>query len=512
MAVGSTYRRCSCRGANGKPLGSACPKLKQSKHGQWGWRLELPPDAEGNRRPRRRGGFESETTAQAELDHARALLALAEDGDTSTVAKIGDLIAAAISEKVSLPPVAEVQRKLRANVCVTDNPTVAEWLTQWLPTKKRKLSRNGYRSYESHVRLYLIPYIGSVRLGKLRVAHVADMFDAIVEHNTEIVASRASKDPARRETVKWQRPVGPTSLQRIRETLRTALNAAIPEGLVVVNAAKWVELPPVVRPKPLVWTQARIGEWQRTGTLPSPVMIWTPAQTGHFLDHVVDHRLYPLFLLIAHRGLRRGEACGARWPDTDLDAGTLDVTNQIVQYGWETGMSRPKTTSSEGVVALDLDLITVLRAHRIRQLREREAAGAAWVETGGLMFTEPDGSALHPADVTDVFQFLAAQAGLPPIRLHDLRHGAATLALAAGVDMKVVQEMLRHSSITVTSDTYTTVLPEVARAAAEKTALIIPRSRSKPLGHASGTPESIVDGEHGGDEYQKGQVNVDVDL
>jgi site-specific recombinase XerD len=84
------------------------------------------------------------------------------------------------------------------------------------------------------------------------------------------------------------------------------------------------------------------------------------------------------------------------------------------------------------------------------------------------MFTEPDGRALHPSDVTDLFQFLAAQAGLPPIRLHDLRHGAATLALAAGVDMKVVQEMLRHSSITVTSDTYTSVLTEVACDAAER--------------------------------------------
>jgi hypothetical protein len=284
-----------------------------------------------DRRPRRRGGFESATDAQAQLDHARALLALAEEGDTDTATKIGDVIAAAISKKEPLPPppVEEVQRKLRANVCVLDNPTVAEWLTGWLPTKKR-LSRNARRSYESHIRLYLIPYLGTVRLDKLRVAHVADMFDAIAEHNGEIVAARASKDPEKREAVKWQRPVGPTSMQRIRETLRTALNAAIRDGLIVLNPAKWVEMPPADRPKPLVWTEARIEEWKRTGVLPSPVMIWTPAQTGHFLDHAVHDRLYPLYLLIAHRGLRRGEACGARWPDTDLDAGVLDVTNQIV--------------------------------------------------------------------------------------------------------------------------------------------------------------------------------------
>src|SRR5439155_18622272 len=81
----------------------------------------------------------------------------------------------------------------------------------------------------------------------------------------------------------------------------------------------------------------------------------------------------------------------------------------------------------------------------------------AWVDTG-LVFTTSTGQAVHPADVTDHFQDLARQAGLPPIRLHDLRHGAATIALAAGVDMKTVQAMLRHSSVSITADTYTSVL------------------------------------------------------
>lgn len=99
------------------------------------------------------------------------------------------------------------------------------------------------------------------------------------------------------------------------------------------------------------------------------------------------------------------------WPEMDLDNGVLNVTNQLVQYGWETGMSKPKTTSSEGAVALDTDLILVLRNHQIAHRQEREAAGVAWVETGGLMFTEIDGSPLHPADVTDRFRELIARAG-----------------------------------------------------------------------------------------------------
>ncbi len=91
------------------------------------------------------------------------------------------------------------------------------------------------------------------------------------------------------------------------------------------------------------------------------------------------------------------------------------------------------------------------------------------------MFTELDGSPLHPAAVTDLFNQLVEEAGLPPIRLHDLRHGAATFALASGADMKVVSSMLRHSSITITADTYTDVLPQVARETAEGIARLVPR-------------------------------------
>ncbi|MFI5611670.1 tyrosine-type recombinase/integrase [Amycolatopsis sp. NPDC051903] len=144
------------------------------------------------------------------------------------------------------------------------------------------------------------------------------------------------------------------------------------------------------------------------------------------------------------------------------------------------------------MVALDAGTVIVLRAHLAAQDEARARLGSGWVESG-LVFTRADGSPLHPADVTAWFQELTRRAGLPPIRLHDLRHTAATLALAAGADMKVVQNMLRHSSITTTADIYTTVLPEVALAAAEATAKIIPRTAARLLGHDSGTPPAIVD-------------------
>jgi integrase len=212
--------------------------------------------------------------------------------------------------------------------------------------------------------------------------------------------------------------------------------------------------------------------------------------------------------------LRRGEGCGLRLIDTHLASRTIEVLNQLVQYGWETGEDTPKTDESAATVALDEGTALALVERLVVREAERAAARDQWVESG-LVFTEPDGTPLHPADVTELFQFLVRQAGLPPIRLHDLRHGTATLALAAGVEMKVVQHMLRHASETTTSKFYTSVLPEVAREAAEKTASIIPRASGRRLGHVSGTVETTVDDVNDQEmtsRSTKPQVNIDVDL
>lgn len=127
-------------------------------------------------------------------------------------------------------------------------------------------------------------------------------------------------------------------------------------------------------------------------------------------------------------------------------------------------------------MSLDTDTTKVLRAHQTRQNQARRAHGNAWVDSG-LVFPGPDGRPLHPATISTRFREVVTQARLPPIRLHDLRHGAATLTLATGADLKVVQDLLGHSSITITADTYAHVLPELARETAEAAARIVPRAR-----------------------------------
>ena len=224
-------------------------------------------------------------------------------------------------------------------------------------------------------------------------------------------------------------------------------------------------------PRAVVWTSARVEQWRRTGVRP-PVAVWTATQTGRFLQAIAEQRLYALYHLIALRGLRRGEAAGLRWCDIDLDARVATINQQLQQYDGHLVIGPPKTTRSCRTIALDRTTVAALRRHRLSQLAERDAAGVDYHDSG-YVFTGLRGDPMAPDRISRLFRALAAEAGLPPIRLHDLRHGAATLALAAGVDLRVVQDMLGHCSIVLTADTYTSVLPTVAHKAAEQVAALV---------------------------------------
>jgi integrase len=156
----------------------------------------------------------------------------------------------------------------------------------------------------------------------------------------------------------------------------------------------------------------------------------------------------------------------------DLDGKTATVSQQLQQHSGRLIVCAPKTPHSVRIIALDHTTVAALRAHHDRQRAEAAAAGNVWRDSGYVV-TGLNGGPMAPDRLTRIFKALAAQAGLPPIRLHDLRHGAATLALVAGVDLRTVQDMLGHSSIVLTADTYTSMLPEVAHAAAEKVASLV---------------------------------------
>jgi integrase len=244
--------------------------------------------------------------------------------------------------------------------------------------------------------------------------------------------------------------------------------------LIAVNPACRVELPPAQRPRAVVWTGPRVEEWKRTGIRP-PVAVWTAVQTGQFLHAIRHHRLYAAYHLIALRGLRRGEAAGLRWCDLDLDAGVATINQQLQQYDGRIVVGPPKTARSVRTIALDRTTVAALRRHRQQQTLERLAGGVSYQDSG-FVFTGLRGDPLAPDRLSRTFRRLTVETGMPPIRLHDLRHGAATLALSAGVDLRVVQDMLGHCSIVLTADTYTSVLPDIARRAAEQVAALVLRA------------------------------------
>lgn len=501
--AGGVTKRCECRGADGKLLGKACPQLAKKSHGALALRQELPFDADGKRRPFRRTGYATLKDAQADLDRIRAILDLAGDDEDAQV-RVGDLLAGVMKDRLQIPEAAEVSRRLGVGVPLDGKMTVGEWLDVWMATKKTRVTTN--HGYQSHIRVHLKPAVGHLRLDRLGVGHLQAMFDAIDDANEVITAeNQARRDQAARclrrrpgvpkaadrarlageidaekaklaEMPPFRRTTGPATKQRIRSTLRAALNKAIARQLITFNPAEHVELASGRRPKAVLWTDEHVARWQVTGQKPSGVMVWTPTQLGQFLDEAEGDRLSAFFHLIAYRGLRRGEGVGQAWVNIDLDAQTLTVAKEIVVDGWTPIETDPKTEDSAGVIALDSGTVRVLREHRARQLVERQKAGAAWTETGKV-FTTETGGWLHPHVVSKAFRRIADAAGLPPINLRDLRHGAATLIHAGGGDIHTIKETLRHSTIALTSDTYTSLLPEVDQVIAEKAAALVPRAR-----------------------------------
>lgn len=508
--TGNGFKRCKCRDDSGKELGAKCPRLRRTNgswnpsHGTWHGKSEVPAGPDGKRVYLRLGGFSSETELIERYQAAARLLDIPDAGPEGHQARmeILDMIRAAHKKQAPMPDYEELHRKYRAGQPLT-SITFGEYWASWVARRKRlrDIRESTLLGYISHHDAHFGEVLDGVRLDRLFAPTVEQVFARIDEKNAQILADRESDDPEARKAARRRRPTGPATKQRIKATIRTVLSDAEREHLVGFNAAALVALESAPRPKGVVWTRARVeafnaafqarlaavraapglpstsavAVWAGTDLRPSPVMVWTPAQLGVFLDHAAGDRLYALFHLVAFRGLRRGEACGARWVDLDFDDAVLSVAKQLTIVDRKVQEGRPKTEGSDAPVALDTATLAVLKAHKARQAAERLMWSGAWRETGRI-FTREDGSELKPDWVSEHFERLSYRAGLPPIRLHDLRHGAATLSLAAGNDMKTTSAMLRHSSLSITSDTYTNVLPELAREAAEASVALVPRA------------------------------------
>jgi integrase len=232
------------------------------------------------------------------------------------------------------------------------------------------------------------------------------------------------------------RKLSPKTVRNTHIALRKALADAERLGLVVRNAAAAAK--PPVPPKPE----------HRT---------WSAEQLARFLGTVAGTRLEAAFIVLATTGMRRGEALGLRWSDLDLQSGQLAVVQTITTVNDRLVVSPPKTDRSRRSLSIDPDTVRALKDHQRRQAQERLKAGKVWDTEADLVFANEIGGPIHPSTFSGLFETYVRKAGLPRIRLHDLRHSYATVALKAGIHPKIVSERLGHSTIGITLDLYSHV-------------------------------------------------------
>lgn len=338
-----------------------------------------------------------------------------------------------------------------------------------------------HRSYQSRLDNYLLPYLRNIPLAGVGAAELRSMFAAIKP-------TRRRPRPADVDGHHGQHP--PDITDRAERGDQGRAHRAQPgeAGRAALTAAT----------ASLVWTPPREAAWRETGTRPA-VAVWTPQHTATFLGAIRDEPLYPYYHLLALCGLRRGEAAGLCWSDVDFDATTLTVARQLQELpGSRLILLPPKSVAGNRTLALDRWTLRVLRDHHTAQA----TAGGEAPSPASYLFAHADGRPYTPGHLSRWFTKLVRRCDLPPIRLHDLRHGAATPALASGADLKVIQAMLGHASIITTANTYTSVCSELARTAAENIAQLVLTAAREPrrteelgheeLGHTSATPTQRV--------------------
>jgi len=237
--------------------------------------------------------------------------------------------------------------------------------------------------------------------------------------------------------------------------VRKALQDAFRKGLVVRNVADQASPPKSSNTKP-----------------PTPE-VWTPDELGRFLADIEGTAHYPLLLVAAMTGMRRGELCGLGWEQVDLERRVLEVTRNLTITDGKIRVGEPKTRRGRRSIDLDARTVEVLRVRRVEQLEQRLQMGEGWQDQHGLVFTMPDGSPWHPQVVSRAFTRLVKSSGLPKLSIHGLRHGHATHLLAAGENPKLVSQRLGHSTVAFTLDTYSHVLPGQQQRAAENVARLV---------------------------------------
>jgi len=318
---------------------------------------------------------------------------------------------------------------------VTEKQTIAQFLTRWLEqSAKPKVRPKTLRTYSDFVKNHISPAIGEIALGKLSPQKVREFLNAKLEAG-----------------------LSPRTVKHLLVTLRSALAVAVKDGQIPRNVAGLVDPPRARRPD---------------------VQAFSPEQARAFLDAVQGSRFEAAFTAAVAVGLRQGEILGLRWDDVDLETGLLSVRGALQRVDKKLVRVEPKSTTSRRTIQLPTVCVASLARHRVNQDLARKWAGALWHETG-YVFTTGIGTPVDQRNLLRTYYAITRpkpkqkdekppQLPFPPIRFHDLRHSAATLLLAQGVSPRYITELLGHSQVSFTMQTYAHILPEVQKQVATK--------------------------------------------
>lgn len=315
----------------------------------------------------------------------------------------------------------------------------------WLPAVAGELRPSTLNSYSRNLRLHVLPALGNAPLQSLDAS-------TLTQHYQRLVAGG-------RKDHRTGTGLSTTTVRYIHTILRSALQTAYEWDLVPRNVADRAK-----PPKP----RAR-------GDRHIQINTWSSATLAGFLRSTESERLHPLWMLLATTGLRRGEAIGLTWSCLDPVTGALSVRRSLVDVDrGQPVWSDPKTSRGRRVVALDTATLDALAHVWVRAKADKQLAAETYHDHD-LVFTHEDGTPLHPDTTSRNFTRRLTQLQLPRIRLHDLRHTWATLALESGIHPKVVQERLGHAHVSITLDLYSHVSPAMQSDAAERVAALFVR-------------------------------------
>jgi integrase len=306
--------------------------------------------------------------------------------------------------------------------------TVAQWLTRWLEMVKPTVEPGTYDPYARHVRLHLVPHVGAVKLAKFGKAQVRALY-----------ATLAAKG------------MSAAMQNKVATTLSIALHQAVRNDLIPSNPATHIRKPKAQKPEM------------------TPL---DPDQVAAFLEAARPDRLFAFYLTSLDTGARPGELFALAWTDVDLDRGFLTISKSLEEIDGIHRLKEVKTARGRRRIDLTAGTVAALREHRKRMFAEGHISGPVFCNTQGGYLRRNDFRERS-------FKAILARAGLPDIRMYDLRHTCATLLLLADVNAKVVSERLGHASITRTLDTYSHVLPTMQRKAADLLGQILDRKPAK---------------------------------